>query len=104
MTCPHRQPADVAALSAAAGVGRRGNSGATAGSRIRGSELRFLGGSEMPAFEVIDAGRIYPDADPTAQVREQLQRVIRDAEASGLLVFVAPGNDGIKVIRKPERS
>jgi hypothetical protein len=97
MTCQHRQPAEFAALSAAAGVGRRGNASATAGLRIRGS---------MPVIEVLHAERVYPDGDPAAHLREQLQRLLREAERQGVALFIVASPDGgqrAQAVRKPRR-
>ena len=51
-------------------------------------------------FEVLHAGRIYPDGNPAAEIRERLQRLVREASDRGFVVFVDP--DGIRVIRRPE--
>ena len=41
-------------------------------------------------FEVLHAGRVYPDGDAAALIREQLQRVLREAERIGVFFFVEP--------------
>ena len=56
-------------------------------------------------FEVLHAERVYPDGDEAAQIREQLQRVLRQADRAGMCCFVKPapqGND-VSVVRVPGR-
>lgn len=103
MTCLHLQPGQRAALSAACGTPRNSNAGAVPGRRIRELELRFLGGSDMPDFEVLHAERVYPDGDPAAHLREQLQRLLREADRQGVALFVVAGLDGqrAQAVRKP---
>lgn len=52
-------------------------------------------------FEVLHFGRIHPDGNPAALIREQLQRVLREAERQGLRAFVEPAWDGhaVSVVR-----
>ncbi len=56
-----------------------------------------------PDFEVLHAARVYPDGDPAAQIREQLQRVLREAERAGFTCIVQPAPQGhaVSVVRVP---
>lgn len=104
MTCLHGQPGNGAALSAAGGSPRRSKASAVPGRWIRGLEVGFLGGSDMPDFEVLHAERVYPDGDPAAYLREQLQRLLRQAERQGVALFIAAAPDGgqrAQAVRKP---
>lgn len=57
-------------------------------------------------FEVLHAGRIYPDGNPAELIREQLQRVLREAERAGMCAFVQPAQAGhaVQVVRLPGRA
>lgn len=57
----------------------------------------------MPDFEVLHAERVYPDGDPAAYLREQLQRLLREADRQGVALFVVASPDGqrAQAVRKP---
>lgn len=56
-------------------------------------------------FEVLHAGRTHPDGDAAALIREQLQRVLREAERQGFCAIVQPAPQGhaVSVVRLPGR-
>ena len=58
-----------------------------------------------PDFEVLHSARVYPDGDPAAQIREQLQRVLREAVRQGFRAVVQPAPQGhaVSVVRVPGR-
>lgn len=55
-------------------------------------------------FEVLHAGRTRPDGDPAALIREQLQRVLREAERLKLQCFIEPSQKGHAVSVLPGRA
>ncbi len=55
-------------------------------------------------FEVLHAGRTHPDGDSAALIREQLQRVLREAERLKLHCFVEPSQQGHAVSVVPGRA
>ena len=85
-----------AMVPAAAGGAQSGRAGAPA-ARVPVTVPVAAGYAD---FEVLHAGRVYPDGDAAALVREQLERVLRQAARLGLVVFVGP--DGVRVVRAPE--
>lgn len=63
--------------------------------------------ARMTDFEVLHAGRIYPDGNPAELIREQLQRVLRQAEQQGFVVLVQPteaARHSLSVVTVPGRA
>ncbi len=60
---------------------------------------------QLTDFEVLHAGRVYPDGNPAELIREQLLRVLRQAERQGFCAFVQPAQQGhaVSVVRVPGR-
>lgn len=56
-----------------------------------------------PDFEVLSGD---PGGDPALYYAEQLRRIVRDAEARGLVVFIDHTDAGadVRVVRKPGRA
>lgn len=59
-----------------------------------------------PIFEILSAQQVHPDGDAAADIREQLQRVLREAERAGMCAFVQPAQRGhaVSVVRVPGRA